>query len=240
MTTFNEQQNERLKDLLKEKSLWQVYVSSRKIPFSKINIAAGLIVTIFVAALGLSAKSTMVLADALLAFATMGFSLCIAQLGFLLAGFSFFATVADKEMFCRMADKTHQASGLSYLKYNFLVFMRVFVEYLVFCLACLGMMVLLTKDIGLRETVSGWMNNWQTAKLWIAAVTFGLFVGCVVYLLMQLASFIYNIYHVVMTCIRWELQKDYEQQNARSNSDESASRTMAAESSPPAAGDTDR
>lgn len=222
MAEFNDQQNERLKVLLKEKSLCQVYLSSRKIPFSRINIATGLTITAIVTALGIRAKSTMAMADALLAFATIGFSLCIAQLGFLLAGFSFFATVADKEMFCRMADKTHQASGLSYLKYNFLVFMRVFVEYLVFCLACLGMMILLTRDIGLRETLSGWMNNWQTAKPWIAAATFGSFVGCIAYLLMQLASFIYNIYHVVMTSIRWELQKDYEQQNARSNSDDSA------------------
>ena len=226
MTTLSEQQRERLKDLLKEKSLWKVYITSRRIAFSKINIGAGLLVAFAVTVPALRAKSTTVLADQLLVFATMGFSLCIAQLGFLLAGFSFFATVADKEMFCRMADTTHEASGLSYLKYNFLVFMRVFVEYLVFCMACLGLMVLLTKDIGLREAVSEWLGNSQKAKQWITASSFGFFIGCVVYLLMQLASFIYNIYHVVMTSIRWALQKDYETQNASSSVQRKSQETL--------------
>jgi len=82
MESFSEEQSERLKDLLREKSLWQVYLTSRRIPFSKINIGVGLVVALVVTLLGLRAKSTATLADQLLAFATMGFSLCIAQLGF--------------------------------------------------------------------------------------------------------------------------------------------------------------
>lgn len=216
MSRFTEEQEEKLKDLLKEKSLWQIYKTSRKVPFSKINIFLGIGSALVVAGFAAQAKTAGAVADQLLAFATMAFSLSISQLGFLLAGFSFFATVADRDMFCRMAERTHEKSGLSYLKYNFFVFMRVFVEYLVFSLACLALMVILTKGIGFRETASDYLNQWPKFKHWLVAGAFGLFVGCVVYLLMQLASFIFNIFHVVMTSIRWALQKDYDQQNEAS------------------------
>lgn len=213
MSRFTDEQNEKLKDLLAEKSLWQVYLSSRKIPFSQWNIGIGVVVAVLLFYSCLFAKSPAAIADQLLAFATLSFPLAIGQLGFLLAGFSFFATVADKGLFCRMADKTHQKSGLSFIKYNFLVFMRVFVEYLIFTFACLGILLLLTKGLGAREAISQFLGQWPKTKLPVAAGAFGLFSGCLVYLLMQLASFIYNIYHVVMTSIRWELQKHYDDLN---------------------------
>jgi hypothetical protein len=213
MSQFTEEQSGHLNDLLKEKSLWQVYRASRRIRFSKTNVVFGVIAMIVVFCFSIRATTTpKALADQLLTFATMAFSLCISQLGFLLAGFSFFATVADREMYCRMAEKTHSKSGLSYLKYNFFVFMRVFVEYLIFAVACLAAMVSLAKGVGIREAVSEFLSDPPLLKHYIAAAVFGLFVGCVVYLLMQLASFIFNVFHVVMTSIRWALQKDYEEQ----------------------------
>lgn len=213
MNDFTDKQRDVLKDLLREKSFWQVYKTSLRIPFSRLNILAGILVGVVVANFGMHSGSPAGLADQLLVFSTMAFSLSIGQLGFLLAGFSFFATIADREMFCRMAEKTHSDSGLSYLKYNFFVFMRVFVEYLVFALVCLGLMVILTKSIGIRETISARLSGWPTVKHLIAAGAFGAFISCIVYLLLQLASFIYNILHVVMTSIRWALQKDYERQS---------------------------
>jgi hypothetical protein len=211
---FTVEQNERLRDLLQEKSLWQVYVASRKIPFSKINIGLGVAAAALTSLFAWRAASTALLADQLAHFATMAFNLSIAQLGFLLAGFSFFASIGDKEMFCRMADRTHTQSGLSWLKYNFLVFMRVFCEFLFLALLSLGLMVVLAKGLGIRESISTFLNQWPDAKQPITAIVVGLFIGTVVYLLMQLASFIYNIFHVVMTSIRWALQKDYQERNA--------------------------
>lgn len=215
MAEYTETQKQRMSDLLKEKSLWQVYKTSRKIRFSKFNNYFSIVFAVASAAFCLRSKSDAVLADQLLAFATTAFSFGIAQLGFLLAGFSFFATVADKEMFCRMAEKDHAQSGLSYVKYNFFVFMRVFVEYLVFSVVSLALMVILTKGIGIRESLSEALSSSPNAKHAIAASSLGLFVGGMMYLLLQLASFIFNIFHVVMTSIRWALQKDYEVQNEK-------------------------
>lgn len=213
MHAFTNEQNERLKDLLKEKSLWQVYGASLKIPLSKFNVWFGAVVAVTVTLFATQSKSSAILADRLVDLSRMAFLLAISQLGFLLAGFSFFAIVAEKEMFCRMAEKTHQDSGLSYLKYNFLVFMRVFVEYLAFALFCLWLMVALTEGFGVRGMASDFLDQWPLVKHCVVAAIFGVFVGSVVYLLMQLASFIFNVYHVVMTTVRWALQRDYEASN---------------------------
>ncbi len=220
MSNFTDQQQSRLKDILSEKSLWKVYLTSRRIQFSRINTGGGVLVAIAVTAFAIQADSPSALADQLLSFSTTAFGLSIGQLGFLLAGFSFFATVADKEMFCRMAEKTHEPSGLSWLKYNFYIFMRVFVEYLVFSLACLVLMVMLAKGVGIRESIADYLNQWPKIKHYIAASAFGVFIGCFFYLVLQLSSFIYNIFHVVMTSIRWALEQDYKKQNAETQQSE--------------------
>lgn len=217
MSNFAAEQDQRLKDLLREKGLWSVYWTSLKIPFSRWNIGLGCISAIVIFLLCFRTASAGALADQLQAMATIAFPLAVGQLGFLLAGFSFFATVADKSLLCRMADKQHEKSGLSYIKYNFLVFMRVFVEYLAFTFIAFAAIVLLSKGIGLREYLSDALDGWPKAKPIIATTAYALFNGAIVYLLMQLASFIYNIYHVVMTSIRWELQKHYESANQRGN-----------------------
>ncbi len=213
MSEFTDEQNRRLADLLKEKSLWQVYKASHKIPFSRFNIGFGLSLSVATMLFAFRAKSDSVLADQLLAFATTSFSFGIAQLGFLLAGFSFFATVADKEMFCRMAERDHAESGLSYVKYNFFVFMRVFVEYLAFSVLSLFLMVMLTKGLGVREGLVSLLRQSPVERHFLATAALGIFVGGMMYLLLQLASFIFNIFHVVMTSIRWALQKEYETKN---------------------------
>jgi hypothetical protein len=217
MPEFTEEQSETLRDLLKEKSLTQIYIESRKIRFSKINIGVGLFFLVFAFGFATQAPKTGTLADLILSFATMAFSLSIGQLGFLLAGFSFFATVADKDLFAAMATKKHSKSGLSFLKHNFFTFMRVFCEYLVFAIACLVLMIVLSKGSGAREFISSWLETTPKLKHFLVSLTWGFVVGTTVYLVLQLASFIFNIFHVVMTSIRWQLEKTFEAANGQTN-----------------------
>ncbi|WP_254508241.1 hypothetical protein [Anatilimnocola floriformis] len=214
---FSTEQAAILKDLLKEKTLFALYRNSLKIPFSRFNFWISCVggLSAFVASLW-TVKCTDLL-DSLSAISVIGISSSISLLGFLLAGFSFFASVSDRLLFCRMAELHHEC-GLSYLKYNFLVFMRVFVEYLVFSVVSLLVLVLLQKGTPFREQCGplfdAWLwPNWVSLPVLpgtiLGALLMSSYVGFFLFLLLQLKSFIFNIYHVVMTNIRWALETEY-------------------------------
>lgn len=205
-----------LQDLLREKSLWAVYVRSRSIPFSRLNNAAGAIVGVAVWVASCWSENLADVADHLSALAVLAFNTSISLLGFLLAGFSFFATVSDKSMFCRMAEVQHKESGLSYLKYNFYVFMRVFFEYSVVAVVSFLLVVLLQPNSGTRLIFTRFLNATLSpqVKIYVLSCALGLMAGSFTYLLLQLKSFIFNVFHVVMTSIRWALEDEYEKESA--------------------------
>jgi len=197
-----------IQDLLSEKTLWDVYVASRGIPFSKLNNAVGIGVG-FLCGLQSLAVTHENAVDQLATLATLVFNTTISLLGFLLAGFTFFATVADKSLFCRMATEQHE-SGLNYLKYNLFTFMRVFIEFLILCVCSLVIVLFLSNGSGLRNLMTAAEKSSLLSAIQIkvfAVVAFGIISGTFVYVLMQLKSFIFNVYHVVMTSIAWEIHK---------------------------------
>ena len=204
-----------LQDLLREKSLWAVYVRSRSIPFSRINNAAGAMVGVAVWVASCWSVNLTDVADHLSALAVLAFNTSISLLGFLLAGFSFFATVSDKSMFCRMAEVQHKESGLSYLKYNFYVFMRVFFEYSVVAVVSFLLVVVLQPNSGTRLLLTRFLNATLSSQVSICVLScaLGLLAGSFAYLLLQLKSFIFNVFHVVMTSIRWALEDEYEKES---------------------------
>lgn len=67
-------------------------------------------------------------------WASMGFSFSINTLGFLIAGFTIFATISKPRMMLAMMWHTNKETGLPTLKYNFFAFMQVFIAYIVFAL----------------------------------------------------------------------------------------------------------
>lgn len=207
-------EKEVLDDLLREKSLWAIFRQSWRIPFSRTNlfVGVGVGVAVYCCSSFIGNVRAGSVADTLHSLATVGFSTSIGLLGFLLAGFAFFATVSDRLMFCRMAEVKHAGSGLSYLKYNFFGFMRVFCEYLVFAFACLLAVYVAEQGSPLRKYLSNVLTECDQCRLHSAAIALGVFSGAFVYLLMQLKSFIFNVYHVVMTSIRWSLEDRYDQE----------------------------
>ena len=203
-----------LDDLLREKDMAAIYKTSRDIPFSTTNLIIGFVAFVFCFSLSLAAGSATEIVDQLVGLAGLAFNTSIGLLGFLLAGFSFFATVGDRSLFFRMAENPHKGSGLSFLKYNFFSFMRVFVEYFVFCLAALTITLALDPKSGCRKLLIEHFGDIKVQEIALdklaANAVLSSMVAAFVYLLMQLKSFIYNIYHIVMTSIYWELLQSYE------------------------------
>lgn len=199
-------------DITKEVGLLEIYKASRsKLPRSRINNYSTILVcsTLSIYAI-FSIENSDSLIEKIRKWSELGFSFSAGILGFLIAGFTIFATVSDKSLFTGMARRKHEKSGLSYLKYNFFALMYVFTIYLSFAILCLL--------IQLLGGSSGFLS--MTVRIVAKGVYFDIIkrflagVGVVVvgtwffYSLILLQSFIFNIYHIVMTAIRWQIENE--------------------------------
>lgn len=212
MTEIQEERVVHPKELLKEKSLWQIYCQTRSLrSSSNFNTYATLLVIgILATYVWLTPETAKELADRTREIAADGFSFATTILGFLVAGFTVFATVTKPDLFVFMARKRHKQSGLPWVKYNFFKFMEVFYIYIVFAGMCLGVRLLAKPSGALDLLLINITSSSAITKLYLAKIGFVLLGGVFFYTLLFLKSFIYNVYHVVMTSIRWEMEKPQE------------------------------
>lgn len=196
------------KALTEEKSLLAVYLRARRIPFNSFNLWATIVVVILVIAqycvLGISLDEKLKIVRE---FSSAAIGIVVSVLGFLLAGFTIFATISQPDMLVAMSRHRHEDSGLSYLKNNFFIFMRIFIYYLVYTVACLLIMVFGVKG-GLLNKLVDLSPIACHIKEWLVGVAYTFLYGGMFFLLMQLKSFIYNVYQSVMTAIRWKAMQD--------------------------------
>lgn len=196
-------------DILREKSLWDAYRQSRLIPSNSWFNAVTTIICVVLLAVFLYFDCTEpdALAKRLAKFALDGITFASTILGFLVAGFTVFATITKPELFVFMAIRKHSKTNLSWLKYNFFRFIDVFIAYLIFGGYCLLVRVLYEEDSG---NVVFWLASFSAepsaVKADITKILYLLLMGLFVQVLLLLKSFIFNVYHVVMTAIRWELE----------------------------------
>lgn len=192
------------KALMNEKSLWDIYVQARRIPFNRFNFWATLFVLVAVALQYCMLEITLDEKLKLIReFSTMALGVVVSVLGFILAGFTIFATISQPDMLVAMSKHRHEVSQLSYLKNNFFTFMRVFIYYLLYTVFCLMVIVFAVKGGLVHKLVMLSPISWKITEWLVGAAYVGLYSG-MFFLLMQLKSFIYNVYHTVMTAIRWK------------------------------------
>jgi hypothetical protein len=194
------------RELTKEKKLWDIYIASRRIPASKFNFLSTLIVTILlVVSVWIGDGQIRNTIETIRKFTEIGLGVSLSTLGFLLAGFTIFATVSQPLLLVSMAKINHPDSGLSYLKHNFFIFIRVFIYYLVFAGFCLIVMIFGHKK-GLVSILASLSPNPEKIIFILVNGTYIVLFAGYYFLLMQLKSFVFNIYHAVMTSIRWNAE----------------------------------
>lgn len=204
-------------DLTKEIGLLDIYKASRsKLPRNKINIFSTLTIFGMLSVYAIfSTESSVLLLEKGRKWAELGFSFSIGILGFLIAGFTIFSSVSDKNLFVAMAKNKHDKSGLSYLKYNFFTLMYVFIVYLGFAILCL-LIQLLGGSSGFISIVTKFIveeKYFLSVKRIFAIVNLVTTGTWFFYSLMLLQSFVFNIYHIVMTAIRWEVENNNKDKN---------------------------
>ena len=194
------------KDLTKEKKLWDIYIASRRIPFSRLNaITTALVFILLVVNSWLTTQPVEETIELVRDLSNTGLAVTLSTLGFLLAGFTIFATVSQPSLSLRMAEIPHPISGLSYLKHNYFVFLRVFIYYLLFSIFCLIIIVFGHKG-GLVPLLASYSPYPDQVKFAVVKASYVLLFTGYYFLIMQLKSFIFNIYHSVMTSLRWKAE----------------------------------
>lgn len=194
------------KSFTKEKSLWAIFLQARRIPTNKFNLISTICVIVASSvAVWLSPQSIAETVHFVRDGAVLGFNASLAILGFLVAGFTIFATISNPNMLIRMGGMRHPESGLSWLKYTFFLLIRVFIYYLSFAIFCFIVIFFGARN-GLLSVMLNFSAYPMELKFALTNASFVVLVSWQYFLLVQLKSFIFNIFHSVMAALRWKAE----------------------------------
>lgn len=191
-----------------EKSLLDVYWKARKVASSRGNRITAILAFVLLLALFCADKSYSFKLISLSDMSKIvgqvgeiGFALTTAILGFLIAGFSIFSSITKPEIFAALAKLDHKETGLSRLQFIFFNFLLVFIHYLAFLAFSIAIKVFLPT---LASAVGLAVSHWSLSALviwWLAAIGTAIALSWLVFLIMLLKSFIWNIYQAVLVVI---------------------------------------
>ena len=191
-----------------ERSLWEVWTAVRRMPRCVFNrrclIAAVLAMLPYVI---LTKQSTQEIAESARSVASDGLGFAAAVLGFLVAGFTIFATLSKPSLLSNMARITDERSGVSYLKSSFYVFFETFGWYLGFAACSVVIAVFGKKGVPISFAASLLPAFAHALMTTVIARSTMFVVGIwLIWLVLELKSFMFNLYHVVVMSIRWTIE----------------------------------
>lgn len=189
--------------LLEEKNLWQIYRASWTIPDSKFNWIVGVGSLACFGAYAALSNNLNGMHGLLMKLAEVGLNSAVSLLGFLIAGFTIFGSLAKPKLLLTMMRFTEKRSGLSYLKYNFFTLIRTFIYFLVFAAFQLVVIVVGQKD-GVVADVIVWQPSLQPVVKPLLKCTFVMSTVLWTVAFLQLKSFVFNVHHFVFTMIKFD------------------------------------
>ena len=196
--------------LTKEKSLWGVWLEAQKLGPPRFAYWTSIVVGALMLMLPLIISPEI---DDLRGFtrdlAKSGLDLSLNMLGLFLAGFGVYLALIREKMVAAMVRFRHPSSGLPYLKHNVLNYIVVFIYYLVFSVVFFVIWVLHYVPVDTQHLSATPKAIWG-AFCWssISVTTAGF---C--FLIIQLKSLIFNLYHAFMSNARW-IAEDWDSESA--------------------------
>lgn len=185
-------------DFLKERNLWQIYRESRVISTSCLNKYLTLLMLCVALANGLS-LSTNELYVATTTTSSSLFGVLLTTLGFLVAGYTIFCSVLPIDLQKKMMNVIDEETNLSYLKKFHFLFLRVFFYFVVFS----GILFV----INFFQGNSGLLVKFLVEDIQyfiINLVGYCLVFTFTIFLLLELMSFIFNIFESIRTALSWQ------------------------------------
>ncbi len=202
-------------DLTKEKSLLALWLVSFKFKARYFNVIVALMVGLLLARYcQLVFDQPSVAMAAFRKLQSTGLTFATSILGFLIAGFTVFVTVIRVDIFLTMAKHEKKygqlGTGQSTLKYNLSGFMVVFVHYIAYIFLCMLCEIFLNQG-GLASVIianSMTYPELQQSLPWtrsmVGSVLLILLGTWTIYIVLLLKSFVFNVYQVTVTAVRWE------------------------------------
>lgn len=192
------------KDITKEKSLWDVYLLSRKITISTFHVCIMLAALIFLSTNAFFIeKNNFILLSDIRNWSTIGFNFSVTTLGFLIAGFTIFATLSKPDMFLAMMAYKNKETQIPTLKYNLMAFMKVFISF-ISCTFIYLFIILFCQTNGVVGNIIELLPWNNYIKEYLIKLIYCVIGVSLIYLVLVVKTFIYNIYAIVMNSIRWE------------------------------------
>lgn len=194
-------------ELLREKNLWQIYIATWRARFPLLALAPSLLASFAVVVYHLSASPPLAqITQQVRSLSEFGFQLSVAMLGFLVAGFTIFATLTKPTLFRRMLETEHPDTGYSWLKWTFLLFMHVFSHFVGFLFLALAIRVFGSEGGALSFFIGRLSADVCIWKSLIASSTLVILVWWITYLLVLLGQFIHNIYQICAVIVIAEIE----------------------------------
>lgn len=209
-------------DITSEKNLWQILKLSFLLPKRGFNIVSTIafFISLLIYAF-FTNDSPGEIREVILVWAERGFSFSIGILGFLVAGVAIFSAANDVRLFTHLARVKHKSSGVSYLKYNLIALMYVFIVYLFLAFLCF--VVQIVSDTSLfwnflilrfsRSFFGLEINEILLAGL-VNKATYVALSTLFCYCLLLLKTFIFDLYALIMVNIRWNFESEENQKSS--------------------------
>lgn len=193
-------------DLTEEKSLFHIYKATREIEVNKFDFFFTLVISIFLFLNSFFLSPSPELLQAIRLWAPIAFGFTITTLGFLITGFTIFATINKPDLFLALMNIKHPKYNLTFLKYVYGVFMRVFIYFITWSIFYL-IIILFGAENGLIEKVANLFGINLELKVFAVRVCY-IMIGCsAIYLVLSIKTFIFNIYIMLMQALRWEMKR---------------------------------
>lgn len=192
-------------ELLREKSLREIYLAARVIPVSRFNQAVSIAVAVALFWYAcVTPEPLSAIATTIRVFADYSFAFATSILSFLIAGFTIYLSVTKPDLLVFLAATRNERSSLPEIKHVAFVFMRVMANFILFCLFCVAIKLFGGVNGPLSILIHSITPDPANAKLWLSRFVLAILGGGLVHLLMLLQSFVFNIYHTAMLAVVWE------------------------------------
>lgn len=199
--------------IFQEKSFSAVYLKARKVCSSRVNsgtaLATFIILTCYLIANFLGGILWMPFSSVVITIRSIGdagLTITTQLLGFLVAGFAIFASITKPEIFIMLAKLPHKDSDITRLQFIFFNFMFAFIHFILFLAASVFVKVAL----GTNGPLSGGLRALADSHPKLLAVAAGLSLCALstwlVFILMLLKSFIWNMYQSILLTIAAEAE----------------------------------
>jgi hypothetical protein len=199
--------------IFQEKTFSSVYFKARKVCSNRVNLGAALLTfvlfLIYLAAnlhYGFAWMPLPSIITTIRAIGEVGLTVTTQLLGFLIAGFAIFASITKPEIFIMLANLPHTKGDITRLQFIFFNFLFVFIHFILF----LAVSVFVKTVLPSNGPLSGLLQWLATTHPTILSVFAGLLMcilsAWLVFILMLLKSFIWNMYQSILLAIAAEAE----------------------------------